>query len=100
MKGRERELIEAFIKLKKDKTKAEYDFKNYTDNIDVLIEDNKKLKNEIHRKRKKKLELEKIKEKILQDIINKKNKLSEILNIIFCHFKHFYLFYIIFYFLI
>ena len=81
MKGRERELIEAFIKLKKDKTKAEYDFKNYTDNIDVLIEDNKKLKNEINRKRKKKIELEKIKEKILQDIINKKNKLSEILKI-------------------
>ena len=77
-KGRERELIDMNMKTEKEKGKVENFFKNFTENIDILVESNKKLKKEIEFQRKKKLELERIKEKIKQEITNKNNKLKEI----------------------
>ena len=77
--GRERELIEKKIRSEKEKEKSEYDFKKLTDDIDNLIQDNINLKKEIQFQRKKKLELENIKEKIKQEISFKKNQLNSII---------------------
>lgn len=77
-KGREREVIDERIKSEREKEKNEYDFKKVTDDIDILIQENNNLIKEITFARKKKLELEKLKYKIIQEILYKKNKLNEI----------------------
>ena len=79
IKGREREVNDERIKSEREKEKNEYDFKKVTDDIDILIQENNNLKKEIIFLRKKKLELEKIKQRLIQEILNKKNKLNEIL---------------------
>ena len=77
-KGREREIIDERIKIAKEKEKNEYDFKKETDEIDNLIQENENLRKEVMFSRKKRLELERIKLKLLQEILSKKNKLKEI----------------------
>jgi hypothetical protein len=77
-KGREREVIDERIKSEREKEKNEYDFKKVTDDIDILIQENNNLIKEITFARKKKLELEKLKNRIIQEILYKKNKLNEI----------------------
>ena len=77
-KGREREVIDERIKSEREKEKNEYDFKKVTDDIDILIQENNNLIKEITFARKKKLGLEKLKYKIIQEILYKKNKLNEI----------------------
>ena len=78
IKGKEREIIDKKIKTDKEKAKSEYDFKKVTDDIDILIQDNYSLKKEILFSRIKRLELEKIKQKLINEILTKKNKLKEI----------------------
>ena len=77
-KGREREVMDERIKSEKEKEMKEYDFKKVTDEIDILIQENRNLIKEINFSRKKKLELEKLKLRLMQEIIYKKNKLNEI----------------------
>ena len=77
-KGREREIIDERIKIAKEKEKNEYDFLKETDEIDNLIQENENLRKEVMFSRKKRLELERIKLKLLQEILSKKNKLKEI----------------------
>jgi hypothetical protein len=77
-KGREREVMDERIKSEKEKEMKEYDFKKVTDEIDILIQENRNLIKEINFSRKKKLELEKLKNRIIQEILYKKNKLNEI----------------------
>ena len=77
-KGREKEVMDERIKSEKEKEMKEYDFKKVTDEIDILIQENRDLIKEINFSRKKKLELEKLKLKIMQEILYKKNKLNEI----------------------
>jgi len=77
-KGREREVMDERLKSEKEKEMREYDFKKVTDEIDILIQENRNLIKEINFSRKKKLELEKLKLKIMQEIIYKRNKLNEI----------------------
>ena len=77
-KGREREIIDERIKIAKEKEKNEYEFKKETDEIDNLIQENENLRKEVMFSRKKRLELERIKLKLLQEILSKKNKLKEI----------------------
>lgn len=78
IKGKEREIIDKKIKTDKEKAKSEYDFKKVTDDIDILIQNNYSLKKEILFSRIKRLELEKIKQKLINEILTKKNKLKEI----------------------
>ena len=66
------------IKEEKERQKNEYDFKKETYELNILIEENNKLKKEIINSRKKKLEMEKIKQKLIKQILDKKNKLNEI----------------------
>ena len=77
-KGREKEVMDERLKSEKEKEMKEYDFKKVTDEIDILIQENRDLIKEINFSRKKKLELEKLKLKIMQEILYKKNKLNEI----------------------
>ena len=77
-KGREREIIDERIKIAKEKEKNEYAFLKETDEIDNLIQENENLRKEVMFSRKKRLELERIKLKLLQEILSKKNKLKEI----------------------
>ena len=77
-KGREREVMDERIKSEKEKEMKEYDFKKVTDEIDILIQENRNLIKEINFSRKKKLELEKLKLRLMQEILYKKNKLNEI----------------------
>ena len=78
IKGKEREIIDKKIKTDKEKAKSEYDFKKVTDDIDILIQNNYSLKKEILFSIIKRLELEKIKQKLINEILIKKNKLKEI----------------------
>ena len=66
------------IKEEKERQKNEYDFKKETYELNILIEENNKLKKEIILSRKKKLEMEKIKQKLIKQILDQKNKLNEI----------------------
>ena len=78
-KGRERELLDEKYKQEKEKEMAEYEFRRLTDEIDNLIRDNNYLKNEIKFQRKKKIELQNLKEKIKSEIDIKQEILNEIL---------------------
>ena len=77
-KGREKEVMDERLKSEKEKEMKEYDFKKVTDEIDILIQENRDLIKEINFSRKKKLELEKLKLRLMQEILYKKNKLNEI----------------------
>ena len=78
IKGKERETLDEKIKLEREKEKNEYDFKKETDDIDILLQDNNSLKKDIIFLRKKKLELEEIKQRLIQEILVKKKKLNEL----------------------
>lgn len=77
--GREREVIDAKIKMEKEKVKNENEFERLGEEIDELVENNKKLRKEIQAKRKQKLELEKIKERIKQENKKKEDELNDML---------------------
>lgn len=76
--GKERELKDAKIKMEKEKAKNENEFEELGEEIDILIESNKLLQKEIQAKRKQKMELEKIKEKLKNENKIKENELNEI----------------------
>ena len=80
-KGKEREIIDASIKMEKEKKKEENEFERLGEEIDELVETNKELKREIQEQRKRKLELEKLKEKMIKENKEKKEILNELLDI-------------------
>ena len=77
--GREREIIDAKIRRDKEKEKNVNEFERLGEEIDILVEDNRQLTNEVKAQRKRKLELEKLKEKMIKENKNKEEELNEIL---------------------
>ena len=71
-------IINKKLKEEKERQKDEYEFKKETYKLNILIEENNNLRNEIINSRKKRLEMKKIKLKLLKQIIDKTNKLNEI----------------------
>lgn len=81
--GREREIIDAKIRREKEKEKNANEFERLGEEIDILVEDNRLLTKEVQTLRKRKLELEKLKEKMIKENKNKENELNEILRRIY-----------------
>ena len=77
--GREREIIDARIKMQKENKKNEAQFERLGNEIDDLTESNKALKKEINDLRKRKEELEKLKEKIIKENKDREDELNDIL---------------------
>ena len=77
--GREREIIDARIKMQKENKKNETQFERLGNEIDDLTESNKALKKEINDLRKRKEELEKLKEKIIKENKDREDELNDIL---------------------
>ena len=77
--GREREIIDARIKLQKENKKNETQFERLGKEIDDITESNKALKNEINDLRKRKEDLEKLKEKITKENKDREEELNDIL---------------------
>jgi hypothetical protein len=77
--GREREIIDARIKMQKENKKNEAQFERLGNEIDDLTESNKALKKEINDLRKRKEELEKLKEKIIKENKEREEELNDIL---------------------
>ena len=77
--GREREIIDARIKLQKENKKNETQFERLGKEIDDISESNKELKKEINDLRKRKEELEKLKEKIIKENKEREVELNDIL---------------------